>query len=310
MQEYGDLEVANGYLGDPEGLNEVFDRQGYLFFRGVLDADEIGAVRSDFMAELGLQGFVAPGASRPVWTGKDLEELDDDRLYALDYYPKLLDTDTTRTFTESVFGDPVFMFRSCTIRYTMPDDAKHGSPPHQDHFYIRHTPDFRTLWIPLMDVDRPIGGLAVAEGSHKRGLREHAELDVYSYVIKGRKQKGVVQETISEPWLTTTYAPGDVIVFHSQMLHWALPNTSDVIRLSIDVRCQPASSPRSWQSESTLMEQRRLRADAHEIAKAEGADKELFEALIIEMMANGVPAERGPIRELMAELSGGRQPVH
>ena len=58
------------------------------------------------------------------------------------------------------------------------------------------------------------------------------------------------------------------------------------------------------------MEQRRLRADAQEIAMSEGADKELFEALIIEMMANGVPAERGPIRELMTELSGGRQPVH
>ena len=190
MQEYGDLEVANGYLGDPEGLNEVFDRQGYLFFRGVLDADEIGAVRSDFMAELGRQGFVASGASRPVWTGKDLEELDDDRLYALDYYPKLLDTDTTRTFTERLFGGPVFMFRACTIRYTMPDDTKHGSPPHQDHFYIRHTPDFRTLWIPLMDVDRSVGGLAVAEGSHKRGLREHAELDVYSYVLRGPQAKG------------------------------------------------------------------------------------------------------------------------
>ena len=39
-------------------------------------------MRSDFVAELGRQGFVAPGASRPVWTGRDLEELDDDRLYA------------------------------------------------------------------------------------------------------------------------------------------------------------------------------------------------------------------------------------
>jgi 1-deoxypentalenic acid 11beta-hydroxylase len=309
MTEYSELEVANDYLDDPEGLNEAFERQGYLFFRGVLDTDEVGAVRADFMAELGRQRFVVPGASRPVWTGRDLEELDDDRLYALDYYPKLLDTDTTRAFTEGLFGGPVFMFRACTIRYTMPHDAKHGSPPHQDHFYIRHTPDFRTLWIPLMDVDRPVGGLAVAQGSHKRGLREHDELDVYSYVLPGRKQKGVVQETISEPWLTTDYHAGDVIVFHSQMLHWALPNTSDVIRLSIDVRCQPASSPRSWQSETNLTEQRRLRTDAQEIAIAEGADKELFEALIIEMMAKGVPAERAPIRELMAELSAGRQPV-
>ena len=301
--EYGELEVANDYLDDPEKLNAVLERQGYLFFRAVLDAGEVGAVREDFAAELRRQGFAAPGASEPVWTGKDLEELDDDRLYMLDYYPKLLDTDTTQRFFESVFGGPVFTFRSCTIRHSTPHDTKRGSPPHQDHFYIRHTPDFRTMWIPLMDIDRTVGGLAVAEGSHKRGLQEHTELDVYSYVLKGRRQKGVAQENISEPGLTTSYSPGDILVFHSHMIHWGLPNRSDRIRLSIDVRCQPASAPRSWQSESTLLEQRQLRTDAREIAIGEGASEELFEALVIEMMSRGVRAERGPIRELIAELS-------
>ena len=125
-------------------------------------------------------------------------------------------------------------------------------------------------------------------------------------MLKGRKQKGVVQEGIAEPWLTTSYAPGDVLVFHSHMLHWALPNRSDRIRLSIDVRCQPVSSPRSWQSESTLLEQRQLRTDAREIAMAEGASDELFEAVVIEMMSRGVPAETDPIRELIADLSGKR----
>ena len=304
--EYREFAVANDYLGDAQELNAVFERQGYLFFRSVLDPAEVGAVREDFVGELRQQGFAAPEALAPVWTGKDLEELDDDRLYTLDYYRKLLDTDTTQRFFESVFGVPVFTFRSCTIRYTMPDDTKHGSPPHQDHFYIRHTPDFRTMWIPLMDVDRTVGGLVVAKGSHRRGLQEHRELDVYSYVLKGRKQKGVVQESIPEPSLTTSYAPGDVLVFHSHMLHWALPNRSDRIRLSIDVRCQPVSSPRSWQSESTLLEQRRLRTDAREIAMVEGASDELFEAVVIEMMSRGVPAETDPIRELIAEFSGKR----
>ena len=52
MQQYGELEVANNYLDDPKRLNEAFERQGYLFFRGVLDTDEMAAVRADFMAEL------------------------------------------------------------------------------------------------------------------------------------------------------------------------------------------------------------------------------------------------------------------
>ena len=52
MQQYGELEVANDYLDDPKRLNESFERQGYLFFRGLLDTDEVGAVGADFMAEL------------------------------------------------------------------------------------------------------------------------------------------------------------------------------------------------------------------------------------------------------------------
>ena len=57
-----------------------------------------------------------------------------------------------------------------------------------------------------------MSGLAVAEGSHKGGLREHVEQDVYSYVLKGRKQKGLELEDIAEPWLTGAYRPGDVLI--------------------------------------------------------------------------------------------------
>ena len=258
-KEYGEFQTANDHLGDVHLLDSIFNRQGYLFFRGVLDTQQVLEVKGDFVRELGRQGFVEPGGPEPIWTAKSLEELDDGRLYALDYYPKLLDSDATQGFFERLFGGPVFTFRSCTIRYTVPNDEKHGSPPHQDHFYINHTTDFRTMWVPLMDIYLELAGLAVAESSHKPGLREHVEQDVYSYVLKGRKQKGVALQSIGEPWLTASYSPGDILVFHPHMLHWAPPNRSDKVRLSIDVRCQPASSLRSWQSESTLLEQRQFR---------------------------------------------------
>ena len=301
-KEYGEFQTANDHLDDVEELDSILHRQGYLFFRGVLDAKQIQEVKGDFVRELERQGFVRPGVTDSIWTGKSLEDLDDGPLYDLDYYPKLLDSDTTQEFFERLFRGPVFTFRSCTIRYTMPNDEKHGSPSHQDHFYVNHTTDFRTMWVPLMDIDREVGGLAVAEGSHKQGLREHVEQDVYSYVFKGRKQKGVELQSIGEPWLTTSYRPGDILVFHPHTLHWAPPNRSDRIRLSIDVRCQPASSPRSWQSQSTLLEQRQFRKDGQKIAMEEGASPELFEALIIEMMARGTRAERAEVRSLVAEI--------
>ena len=40
------------------------------------------------------------------------------------------------------------------------------------------------------------------------------------------------------------YQTGDVVLFHCLTLHKALPNTHlDVLRLSFDVRFQPASDP-------------------------------------------------------------------
>ncbi len=300
---YGEFRTANRYLEDCDTLNSVFDRQGYLFLRDVLDTSEVQAVKNDFVQELQKQGFVKPGGSDPIWTGKDLVEIDDDRLYALDYYAKLLDTEVTQKLFEQLFGEPVYTFRSCTLRYTVPNDETHGSPPHQDHVYIRHTTDFRTFWIPLMEIDRDMGGLAVAEGSHKLGLREHVEQDVYSYVLKGRKQKGVELDAIAEPWVTATYHPGDVLVFHPHLLHWGTPNRSDRIRLSVDVRVQPASTPRSQQVQTTVLEQRQFRTDVLQAAAQEGVNPELFETLVVEMIARGTRPARAGVRELIAELS-------
>ncbi len=299
---YGELQTANQYLDDSDTLNSVFDQQGYLFFRDVLDTSEVQAVKSDFVQELQRQGFVKPECSEPIWTGKDLAELNDGLLYALDYYVKLLDTEITQEFFEGLFGEPVCTFRSCTLRYTVPNDETHGSPPHQDHVYIRHTTDFRTFWIPLMEIDRDMGGLAVATGSHKPGLREHLEQDVYSYVLKGRKQKGVALDDIGEPWLTTAYRPGDILAFHPHLLHWGIPNRSDRFRLSVDVRVQPASSPRSLQVQTTVLEQRRFRTDVLNAATQEGVNPEMHETLVMEMIARDTRPDRNGVRKLMAEL--------
>src|SRR5947209_7821193 len=194
---------------------------------------------------------------------------------------------------ERVFGQPIFMFKGTNIRYALPHDRLHVTPPHQDHFFIRGNSEFRTLWVPLMEIGRTVGGLAIAEGSHKRGLREHQEQEnVYSYQMKGRKQVGVALAHIGEPWLTTDYWPGDVLVFHSLMLHWALPNCSDRVRLSLDARCQPKTTPRTWQAEKTIPELRQYRQDLKRIATEEGASEELFETVVIEMMKRGLDAER------------------
>ena len=154
---------------------------------------------------------------------------------------------SAKAIAEKTFGHAAFMFKGPTLRYTVPADAAHVTPAHQDYFFIRANDQFRTLWMPLMEIDEAVGGLVIAPGSHKSGLRPHVERDdVFSYVLKGRKQSGVALEQIAPPWATTDYRPGDVLIFHNLMLHWALPNTSDRVRLSVDTRAQPATTPRPF----------------------------------------------------------------
>jgi hypothetical protein len=295
--------VANDYLDDLDQLNRILAEDGYLFFRGVLDRREVRRVKDDFSQVLRAQGFVGPSESNPEWTGRAFDALDDAPLYALTSYDDLSHSPHTISVLEKIFGEPVFVYRNATLRYAFPEDGAHVTPAHQDHFFIRETDRFRTLWIPVMDIDEIVGGLAVAPGSHKTGLVSHeVNENVYSYVLKGRKQRGIPLERVPLPWLTTDYHPGDLLVFHSHTVHWALPNRSNVIRLSFDTRCQPVSIARTWQSQTTIPEQRQYRVDVQRIATEEGATEPLFEVLIIEMMRRGAPVDRSVIKTLIQEL--------
>jgi 1-deoxypentalenic acid 11beta-hydroxylase len=296
----GPLTIANEFLRDFSQFNARFHDDGYLFFRNVLDAAQVGRVKTDLLGVLQAQGIAKAGQSEPVWTGAPLEEIDDSALYGLSSYNDLIESDGMRRLMEQVFGGPVFLFKGTNIRYALPNDCTYLTPPHQDHFFIRANSEFRTLWVPLMDIDSDVGGLALAVGSHRQGLREHREQKgVLSYQMKGRTQRGVALDAISEPWCTSDYRPGDLLVFHSLMLHRALPNVSNRIRLSLDARCQPATTPTTWQAEQTILEQRHYRQEVRRIAFEAGATDEQFEAVIIEMMKRGCQPERAQVKALI-----------
>jgi 1-deoxypentalenic acid 11beta-hydroxylase len=299
------LRIANDVLDDHERLTALYRDEGYLFFRGVLDGEEVERVKRDFVRVLSQQGIVEAGETEPVWTGAPIDGFDDTPLYALESYAELCESPQTTAFLERVFGAPIFVHRNTTLRYSLPNDDRRVTPPHQDNFFVGPNDDFRTIWIPIMDIEENVGGLSVAAGSHRRGLREHVEHEsVESYVLRGRKQKGVPLDTVDEPWLTVDYHPGDALVFHSHTVHRALPNRSRLVRLSIDARVQLASTPRTWQCQQTMAELRRHRRTVQEIAATEGADQRTIESLLERMISRGIEAEPERIRELMAELAG------
>jgi 1-deoxypentalenic acid 11beta-hydroxylase len=297
---------ANDCLTQRDRLNALYNREGYLFFRDVLNKDEVRRAKEDFMRVLKRQGAIVPDENEPLWSGCPIDQIDDNALYALSSYQELCESPTTVQLLEQVFGEPVFVYRNTSVRYSLPQDDVHTTPSHQDHYFIGPNSDFRTVWIPLMEIDKEVGGLCIAAGSHVRGVREHVEDEKYeSYILKGRKQKGIPLETIGEPWVTTDYRPGDVVIFNSSTIHRSLTNRSRMVRLSVDARAQPATTPRSFQASNSIPELRHHRVEVQRLATEEGASREEFEVIVLHMIKNGLRPERTLIKRLHQQVRAG-----
>jgi 1-deoxypentalenic acid 11beta-hydroxylase len=291
---------ANDLLGQYEVLRRQYEQDGFLFFENVLDTDLVDRTRRELCGVLAEQGVVHKGASAPLATGVGIDAVDQQELYSLPLYVELTNCIELQRLLDIVFDEAVSIYHSTNIRYALPMDELYASPPHQDHFFVGPNDDFRTVWIPLMEIDDSVGGLAVARGSHLGGLRDHVETENVSYILKGRKQKGVPIDIIEEEWVTADYKPGDVLIFHCHTLHRGLPNSSDKVRLSLDVRCQPSRRPLNFQARTTMLEQAQYRADVKAIATTLGLDEPAFEIVVNYMLRNGQPVDRATVERVAA----------
>ena len=286
---------------DPAEIRRSFEENGYLLFKGVLNKETVLRAGSDIAGVLQQQGYMQKGSAEPRATpGASAVEVEFGPLYRLKSPWELMASPELQEAVDIAFGEKVRVGRSIGFRYSMPTDAPYLTPPHQDHFYIRETDEFRMIWVPLMDMEIANGGLAIAAGSHKHGLREHVEFDgVYSYFFKGRTQKGVRPEDIQGAWTSSRFELGDLLMFHCCAVHRSLPNVSGLIRLSLNTITYPARRPTMWQAERTGPELEVFRAEVERICKAQGIVGDRFEEIQIMAFKQG----DDPSPELIAKLA-------
>jgi hypothetical protein len=110
-----------------------------------------------------------------------------------------------------------------------------------------------------MDVPISLGGLAVIEGSHdlpgfSKVRERYGEYDtqITGVIQDAPEQDGWLSSDPAEllrfdsaaRWVTSDFVAGDVVVFPMKLLHGSVVNGSaSTLRLSCDVRYQPASHP-------------------------------------------------------------------
>jgi phytanoyl-CoA hydroxylase len=209
----------------PEGITKLFERDGFVIFRNVLDADLI-AQASEHVAWLQQRN--------PELRGEDLGH----QLVAQDpFWVRLVSDDRLVDIAEQFVGPDIALFAShyiCKPPYS-------GRPVlwHQDGAYWPLEPmKVVTLWLAIDDSTPENGCLRVIPRSHREDLREiRARQDVDS--VLGSESAGEVDESLA---VDITLSSGDVEVHHPNIMHGSNANTSPKRRCGLTIRYIPTST--------------------------------------------------------------------
>ena len=243
---FGDLVEADADAPAPD-LRTQLDRDGYLFFRGLIDPDAVLATRAAVLAALDDCGWLAAGAPIGAALPSALvrrEEANADpgffeayrAVQGLQSFHELAHHRAVTALMARILGEPLLVHPRKIARIGLPRDP-FVVDAHQD-FPLNHgTADVLTAWIPIGDCPDELGGLKVLAGSHTAGLRPVAAVPN----VGGLK---VAEPLADKPgWVTADFRAGDVLVFHSLTVHAAKPNRTDRLRLSCDFRYQSTADP-------------------------------------------------------------------
>ena len=239
-----DFVDSTDIVADGDALAERMARDGYLFIRGLVPAAavaEAGRVFAEIVAEA---GWLLPGT--PI--GDRIADPDracfDPQPHFLEVYSRFYRLQITHAlkrhpaiigFLERLLGGEVLAHPLHVISNVFPGREAFTTRPHQDYVHIQGTPETYTVWLPLHDCPREMGGLAIAEASHLDGVRDFA-------VCSGAGGLEVI-EPFEGQWRSGDFKLGDALVFHSMNVHKSLDNRSDSIRHSMDPRYQRADQP-------------------------------------------------------------------
>jgi phytanoyl-CoA hydroxylase len=157
---------------------------------------------------------------------------------------------------ESVIGPRITSNPTQHVRIKPPADRLDGHPTitaemattvwHQDQGTV--TPDadeteMLTVWIAVTEANKLNGCLLVAPGSHKRGLAPHCHDARANY-----SRQAIPDHLVGDARVALEVQPGDVVFLNKLTMHASLPNSSDDIRWSLDLRYNPTgqATGRAW----------------------------------------------------------------
>ena len=280
MSGVGLLRSSIDIAGDRGELHRRMAADGYLFFPGYLDRNEVVAARMSAMRRLADSGIFEEGTPleegrfKPGTRMRSAQDVpvDNPEIDRLLYSGRMIE------FYELFLGGPVAHFDYTWFRAKTQGEAV-ATEPHCDIVFMsRGTSNLYTSWTPLDDIPFEMGGLMLLEGSHLqeelKATYGQADVNLFcensgeaAEIIAAAKaenreltgdERNRIQWTTLGPygkdpidaradlggrWLTADYRMGDLLVFTMYTMHAAHDNQTDRLRISTDSRYQLASEP-------------------------------------------------------------------
>jgi hypothetical protein len=248
-QLFAPMRDSTRWLHTPSVLRDRFQRDGYVLLRGVLDRRRVMDLRAGYFArfdtallapgttgEQGIFSGALPG-SLPTYGFAGHPAYDLVRSASFDAFtrdPRFL------TIAETLLSGPVELVPRRIVRH-FHRGAPRASRAHVDYDYMDHGGDqLVTMWVPLGDCPIECGGLAYLEDSHRvprewlDRLRSHSDRPSDQRPISN--DLALTARTLGSRWLWTDYQAGDIVVHSPHVVHASFDDTSEVMRLSADLR--------------------------------------------------------------------------
>lgn len=258
-RNFAPMRDSTTLLGQPGPLRDRYEDEGYLLLRGILDPELVRSVRADYFAAFPPEYF-KPGTTpaEGVYSGHTPPSLPP---HGVPGHPAhaFVRSATFAAFAGQpgladlaaiILDHPVFRLRRTPLRHF---DSASGlaSRAHTDQAYLSEAvsgADTVTIWIPFGDCPIESGSVVYLSGSHRLDLRAA----IRHYAPRTDRPDDPrpfshdlawTARVLGGRWLWTDFGAGDVAVHRADVLHASLDTTTEVMRLSADVRFQRTGTP-------------------------------------------------------------------
>ena len=247
----GELRDSSNLLNNMTEIKNRLEHDGYLLLRNFIDGETVLKAREAIVNHLAdnnalVQGEPLLEAVMPR-TGKEVRMTGQNSITHHPSSLKLFENKKIFDFFKLLFGEDAVTYNYKWLRAV---GNQNFTGCHYDVVCMgRGSHNVHTVWMPVGYIPVEQGTLAICEGSHNlesfaRLRNTYGRIDVDRDLISEgwfNSDPYEITEKFGGRWLTTSFNPGDVLIFGLYTMHASTTNLTDKFRISCDVRFQPGS---------------------------------------------------------------------